>query len=140
MKKTLSEFKTFIMRGNIIDMAVGVIMGTAFGKIVTSIVQDILMPFIGIILGGINFASLSVTIRSSEIKYGVFIQNVIDFLIIAVCIFAIIKFLAIFTSKKRKEEEEAAKKKAEEEAAKEPEKSEEALLLIEIRDLLKNKD
>ena len=82
--KTLNEFKTFISRGNILDMAVGVIMGTAFSKIVTSIVNDIFLPLIGLLLGGLNFSGLSLQIRDTVIAYGAFIQNVIDFLIVAV--------------------------------------------------------
>lgn len=129
MKKTFDEFKAFIMRGNIVDMAIGVVMGTAFGKIVTAIVQNIFMPLVGVILGGVNFSELSITFRNSTIAYGAFIQSVIDFIIIAVCMFMLIKFMALFSRKKKQEEE-----------AKEPEppaKSDEAVLLEEIRDLLK---
>ena len=79
------EFKTFIMRGNVMDLAVGVIIGAAFGKIVTSLVNDILMPLIGVLLGKVNFTDLSVKIGSSTIKYGMFIQNIVDFLIVAFC-------------------------------------------------------
>ena len=126
MKKNLKEFKEFISKGNVVDMAVGVIIGGAFGKIVTSLVNDIIMPFIGLIIGGINFSTLSVTVGEATINYGIFLQNVIDFLIIAACIFTIIKILSRF---KRKNEET-------------PEpvvKSDEVLLLEEIRDLLKKK-
>ena len=77
------EFKKFISRGNVMDLAVGVIMGSAFGKIVSSLVSDIIMPIVGIISGGINFTNLSLTIGDANIKYGVFIQNVVDFLIIS---------------------------------------------------------
>ena len=132
IKKTLAEFKEFITKGNILDMAIGVVMGTAFGKIVTSVVNDLLMPLIGIMLGGLNFSALSITVRNSVITYGVLIQNIIDFLIVAVCLFFVIKMMAIFKRKKKKEE------KAAEEAAP-PQKSDEALLLEEIRDLLKEK-
>ncbi len=132
IKKTLAEFKEFITKGNILDMAIGVVMGTAFGKIVTSVVNDLLMPLIGIILGGLNFSALSITVRNSVITYGVLIQNIIDFLIVAVCLFFVIKMMAILKRKKKKEE------KAAEEAAP-PQKSDEALLLEEIRDLLKEK-
>ncbi len=125
----INEFKEFIKRGNVIDLAVGVVMGNAFGKIVTSIVSDILMPIIGVILGGINFTGLYFEIGDSVIKYGNFIQNVIDFLIIAVCIFFMIQVINKLTRKeKHKEEEKEEQPKAE--------PSEEAKLLMEIRDLL----
>ena len=129
--KTLNEFKTFISRGNILDMAVGVIMGTAFSKIVTSIVNDIFMPLIGLLLGGLNFSGLSVQIRDTVIAYGAFIQNVIDFLIVAVCLFLVIRFMAKLTAKKKAAEEAEAKQ------APAPAKSDEVVLLEEIRDLLK---
>ena len=87
MKKILKEFKEFISRGSVVDLAVGVIVGGAFSKIVTSLVNDVLMPIIGIILGGLNFSTLSIKIGEATIKYGAFIQNVIDFLIVAACIF-----------------------------------------------------
>jgi large conductance mechanosensitive channel len=85
------EFKAFIMRGNVIDLAVGVIIGGAFGKIVASLVNDILMPLIGLILGGVNFSSLAWTIGEASINYGMFLQTVVDFLIIATAIFFIVK-------------------------------------------------
>ena len=129
--KTLNEFKTFISRGNILDMAVGVIMGTAFSKIVTSIVNDIFMPLIGLLLGGLNFSGLSVQIRDTVIAYGAFIQNVIDFLIVAICLFLVIRFMAKLTAKKKAAEEAEARQ------APAPAKSDEAVLLEEIRDLLK---
>lgn len=87
----LKEFKEFISRGNVVDLAVGVIVGGAFGKIVTSLVNDILMPFIGMLLGGIDFSNLSLTIKDAKISYGMFIQNVIDFLIVAFCVFLFVK-------------------------------------------------
>lgn len=87
----LKEFKEFISRGNVVDLAVGVIVGGAFGKIVTSLVNDILMPFIGMLLGGIDFTNLTLTIKDSKIAYGMFIQNVIDFLIVAFCVFLFVK-------------------------------------------------
>ena len=127
--KELSAFKKFISRGNVIDMAVGVIIGGAFGKIVTSLVNDIIMPLIGLALGKIDFASLMFKIGETEIKYGVFIQTVVDFLIVAFCIFVVIQ---IFEKFKKKEAE-----KPEEPPA--IVKSDEAILLEEIRDLLKNK-
>lgn len=126
MKKNLKEFKEFISKGNVVDMAVGVIIGGAFGKIVTSLVNDIIMPFIGLIIGGINFSSLSVTVGEATINYGIFLQNVIDFLIIAACIFTIIKILSRFKRKKEEIPEPVVK-------------SDEVLLLEEIRDLLKKK-
>ena len=89
----IKEFKEFISRGNVVDLAVGVIIGGAFGKIVTSLVNDILMPIVGILLGGIDFSSLSITIKDAHILYGSFIQNVIDFLIVAFCIFLFVKFM-----------------------------------------------
>jgi large conductance mechanosensitive channel len=88
------EFKEFINRGNVVDLAVGVIIGGAFGKIVTSLVGDILMPIIGTLLGGLNFAALSITIGGATIAYGSFIQNIIDFVVIAFSIFIFIKFIS----------------------------------------------
>jgi len=85
------EFKAFIMRGNVIDLAVGVIIGGAFGKIVASLVNDILMPLIGLILGGVNFSGLAWKIKDASINYGMFLQSVVDFLIIATAIFFIVK-------------------------------------------------
>ena len=85
----MKEFKEFIAKGNILDMAIGVIIGGAFGKIVTSLVNDVLMPLIGIITGGIDFTTLSVKVGEAELLYGNFIQSVIDFLIVALCIFFI---------------------------------------------------
>ena len=99
MKKILKEFKEFISRGNVIDLAVGVIIGGAFGKIVTSLVNDVLMPLIGIILGGLDFTNLSLTIKDASINYGMFIQNIIDFLIVSACIFVMIKFINKFSKK-----------------------------------------
>lgn len=130
----IKEFKEFISRGNVMDMAVGVIMGNAFGKIVTSVVNDIIMPLIGVLIGGINFTNLSIEIGNSKIMYGNFIQNVIDFLIIAVCIFIFVKLINRLNNLhiKKKEEE---KPKPEKEV-----KTEEVLLLEEIRDLLKKEN
>ena len=119
---TLKEFKDFISKGNIFDMAVGVIIGGAFGKIVTSLVNDIIMPLVGIIIGGHDFTGLVAKVGDAEIAYGTFIQNIVDFLIVALCIFVIVKAMAKF-------------KKKEEAAPAEP--SEEILLLREIRDSLK---
>ena len=103
-------------------MAVGVIIGGAFGKIVTSLVNDILMPLIGVILGGLDFSSLAIKVGSARINYGLFIQSVVDFLIVAACIFSVIK---VFEKFKKAKKEEA------------PEKSDEVKLLEDIRDLLK---
>lgn len=123
MKKGIGEFKEFISRGNVVDMAVGVIIGSAFGKIVTSLVNDVLMPLIGIILGGLDFSNLSINIGDATILYGSFIQTIVDFLIVAFCIFMMIKFFEKF---KKKEEKQAVTTK-----------SDEVKLLEEIRDLLK---
>jgi len=89
----LKEFKSFIMRGNVMDLAVGVIIGGAFGKIVSSLVNDIIMPLIGLLIGGIDFSGLSFTLGSATVTYGVFINNLIDFLIIALVIFLMVKGL-----------------------------------------------
>lgn len=126
LTKEVSEFKTFISRGNVVDMAVGVIIGGAFGKIVSSLVNDILMPLIGVLLGGLDFSSLSIKIGDASLKYGSFIQTIIDFMIISFSIFAMIKLFERF---KKKEEPKVCEKK-----------NEEILLLEEIRDLLKKKN
>ena len=128
MKKFLQEFKTFIERGNVIDLAVGVVVGSAFGKIVSSLVDDIIMPLIGIIIGGIDFSNLSITVGKANIKYGFFINNVIDFFIVAFCIFILVKFVNKITSAKKKKEAKEEKTQV---------KGEEVILLEEIRDLLK---
>ena len=130
MSKFVDEFKEFAMRGNVMDMAVGVIIGGAFGKIVSSLVNDIIMPLIGLVTGGIDFSDLSVKVIDAEVKYGMFIQNVVDFLIVAFCIFMMIK--GINSLKKKHEEKPAA-------PAAPAEPSNEEKLLTEIRDLLKNK-
>lgn len=122
MKKTFQEFKEFIAQGNVVDMAVGVIIGGAFGKIVTALVDNILMPLVGMICGGINFSGLSVTVGSAVLQYGAFIQACIDFLIIAFCVFLFVKAIAKAMPKKEEEEEGP---------------SEEVQLLTQIRDLLK---
>lgn len=128
----IKEFKEFIMRGNVIDLAVGVIVGAAFQKIVSSLVDNILMPVVGMIIGGIDFTSLSVMVGTAEIKYGLFIQNIIDFLIVAFVLFLVVK--AMNTAKKTAEKKlKKEEKKAEEEA---PVKAEDIVLLEEIRDLL----
>ena len=130
MAKLVQEFKDFAMRGNVIDMAVGVIIGGAFGKIVSSLVDDMLMPIIGTLTGGINFTELAVNVGDAQIKYGMFLQNILDFIIVAFCVFLMIK--GINNLAKKKEEEAAAP-----EAPAEP--SAEEKLLTEIRDLLKEK-
>ena len=122
---TFQEFKQFIARGNVIDLAVGVIIGSAFGKIVSSIVDDILMPLIGVIIGGLDFSNLTIKVEDATIKYGLFIQNVIDFLIVSICIFFIIKIINKLSRKQTKEETII--------------KDEKTVLLEEIRDLLKEK-
>jgi large conductance mechanosensitive channel len=95
----VKEFKEFVMRGNVMDLAVGVIIGGAFGKIVASLVNDILMPLIGLIIGGIDFSSLAFTIGNAQVKYGSFINNIIDFIIIALVIFLMIKSINNLTKK-----------------------------------------
>ncbi|MFZ1569381.1 MAG: large-conductance mechanosensitive channel protein MscL [Thiolinea sp.] len=122
----LSEFKAFAMRGNVVDLAVGVVIGAAFGKIVTSLVNDIIMPPIGMLLGGVNFSDLSIALDEAGkvvIKYGAFIQTMIDFLIISMAIFLLIK--AINKVQKPKEAPPAGPTQEE--------------LLIQIRDILKTK-
>ena len=131
--KIFDEFKKFISRGNVIDMAVGVVMGTAFTKIINSLVANVVTPALSILTGKINVAKME--FKYSEdiiIGYGQFLQAIIDFLMISVCVFAMVK---IITGVREKFE-----KKVEEEPAPDPEPSEEVLLLSEIRDLLKNKD
>ncbi len=127
----LSEFKAFISRGNVLDMSVGVIMGAAFGKIVTALTQNIIMPVITLIAGKANVSELAVTIAATEFPYGLFLQAIIDFLFTAIALFAIIKMVNTISDKFKKPKEEEPKK--------EPEPSKEELLLTEIRDLLKNK-
>lgn len=137
MGKFLTEFKEFAMKGNVVDMAVGVIIGGAFGKIVSSLVNDIIMPLISLCTGGVNFTDNKLILRQATetdpeifLTWGVFVQSVVDFLIIAFCIFVAIRFMNKLknASKKAKEEEAAA-------APAEPTKEE--ALLTEIRDLLK---
>lgn len=121
----LKEFKEFISRGNVIDLAVGVVMGGAFSSIVTSLVNDMIMPFVGLIIGGIDFTNMSLKINDASINYGNFIQNIVNFLIIAASIFMFIKLINKISNKKKKE----AEKK----------KDPTVKLLEEIRDELKNK-
>lgn len=127
MKKFISEFKEFISKGNVLDMAVGVIIGGAFSKIVSSLVNDVMMPLIGIIIGGHDFTNLSIKVGNAKIMYGSFLQNVVDFLIVAFCLFTVIKIINRFKKKQEKNENK--------EKIKTP--SEEVILLSEIRDLLK---
>jgi large conductance mechanosensitive channel len=87
----LKEFKAFVLRGNVLDLAVAVIIGGAFGKIISSLVNDIIMPLIGIVMGGVNFTELTVTVGTAVVKYGTFIQTIVDFLIVAFVIFLIVK-------------------------------------------------
>lgn len=118
----IKEFKEFISKGNVLDLAVGVIIGGAFGKIVTSLVNDIIMPLLGIIIGGLDFKSLSFKINDSKIMYGMFIQNTIDFLLIALSIFLMIKLINKFKKPIKKETKSGPTTEQ---------------LLTEIRDLLK---
>lgn len=139
MSKFLTEFKEFAVKGNALDMAVGVIIGAAFGKIVSSIVDDIIMPPIGWLIGGVDFSNLKITLPAEQIaegvatqpatiNYGLFIQNVIDFLIVALCVFLLVKAINKLTKKKEQETPAAP-----------PAPSAEEKLLTEIRDLMKNK-
>lgn len=124
----INEFKIFISRGNVMDLAVGVIIGNAFSKIVTSLTDNILIPLVGALIGGLDFTNLSYTFnfwhKTIELKYGIFIQNTVDFLITALCIFIVIKILNKFFAKKEQKNSEVKK-------------SDEVLLLEEIRDILK---
>lgn len=128
----MQEFKAFAMRGNVVDLAVGIIIGTAFGKIISSLVTDVIMPPIGVLLGGIDFSGLALTLRDATatapavlIKYGVFINTIIDFVIVAFAIFLLIKGLN--------------KMKKEQAAAPPPPPPAQEVLLTEIRDLLKKR-
>ncbi len=141
MKSTfLSDFKKFAMRGNVIDMAVGVIIGGAFGKIVSSLVADVIMPVIGLLVGGVNFTDLKWVMKKATeesdavtLNYGNFLQVTFDFLIIAFSIFVFIRLLTKLTERKKAEEPAPAPAPA-------PEPSDEVKLLSEIRDLLKKED
>lgn len=130
VKKEASEFKKFISRGNVVDLAVGVVVGGAFTAISTSLVNDIITPFIGIIIGGLDLSNLALQIGDAKIAYGSFIQSIIDFLLIAISIFVVIR---LFEKLKHKETKKEEKK---EEPSK---KNDEVVLLEEIRDLLKDK-
>jgi large conductance mechanosensitive channel len=122
----VKEFREFAIKGNVIDLAVGVIIGAAFGKIVSSVVEDMVMPLIGTLLGGLNFAALTVTVGSATIKYGKFLQTCVDFLIIAWAIFIAVK---IINRMKRQEPEVVV----------EVVQPRQEVLLEEIRDLLKDR-
>ena len=138
-KGFVQEFKTFISRGNVVDMAVGVIIGSAFTKIVNSLVNDVIMPMLGVITGGVNFADLKYVITPGTeevaevaVKYGQFIQNIIDFLLIAIVVFVMVKMInRMRDAAKKKEEEKPAEPVAP------PPTPEDILLLREIRDSLK---
>jgi len=130
----LSEFKDFAIKGNVVDMAVGIIVGAAFGKIVSSFVKDVIMPPLGVMMGGVNFSDLAVVIQEAAgevpvvaIKYGLFIQTIVDFVIVALAIFMAVKVM----NSLKKKEQEAPKE--------DPKPSNEEVLLTEIRDLLQNK-
>jgi len=127
MKNFAEEFKAFAMKGNVVDLAVAVVIGAAFGKIVTSLVTNIVTPLIGALLGGVNFSVLSVEVGESVIMYGAFLQSIFDFIIIAFAVFMAIKVLSKL---KKKEEEKPEEEKVEK-------VSEEVLLLREIRDNLR---
>lgn len=126
MKNFLNEFKTFAMKGNVMDLAIGVIIGGAFGKIVSSLVDNVLMPIIGALIGGANFDSFSVTIGTATLKYGMFISAVIDFAIIALVLFMMVRLM---NKMKKKQESSGAPE----------EKPADIRLLEEIRDTLKNR-
>ena len=144
MKKFFSEFKEFAMRGNVVDMAVGVIIGAAFGKIVSSLVNDIIMPLIGVVTGGMNFTDYKLVVQKAvmdgqeiikpevTMNWGAWVQTVVDFLIVAYCIFVMIKFINNLRKKAERQKEAEA-----EPAPAAPEPTKEEQLLAEIRDLLK---
>ncbi|WP_212936088.1 large-conductance mechanosensitive channel protein MscL [Bacillus hominis] len=127
-----NEFKKFAFKGNVIDLAVGVVIGAAFGKIVSSLVKDIITPLLGMVLGGVDFTDLKVTFGKSSIMYGNFIQTIFDFLIIAAAIFMFVKVFNKLTSKREEEEEEKIEEI--------PEPTKEEVILGEIRDLLKQQN
>lgn len=133
-KGFIGEFKEFIARGNVMDLAVGVIVGNAFSKIVTSLTDNILMPLVGVAVGGFDFSKMSYTFelfdRTVDLKYGIFIQNTVDFIITAFCIFMVVKIMNKVFKKKEEEKVEPPK----------PEKSNQELLLEEIRDILKDNE
>ncbi|EFS3570598.1 large conductance mechanosensitive channel protein MscL [Listeria monocytogenes] len=124
MKKMLVEFRDFALKGNVLDLAVAVVIGAAFGKIVSSLVDNIIMPLVGVLLGGLDFTDLSFKVGKSVIQYGAFIQSIVDFIIIAFAIFIFVKVLTSFIKKKKQTVEETPVPPTEE-------------YLKEIRDLLK---
>ncbi len=126
MKKFLEEFKKFIAKGNVLDLAIAVVIGNAFNKIVSSLVDDIIMPLVGVIIGGIHFEGIKVTVGNASIMVGSFIQNIVDFLIVALTIFIVVKIFNKLSKKKEEKKEE-------------PKKPDDIKLLEEIRDLLKDK-
>ncbi|WP_167629170.1 large conductance mechanosensitive channel protein MscL [Listeria valentina] len=128
MKKFVQEFKEFALKGNVVDLAIGVVIGAAFGKIVSSLVDNIIMPLVGMVLGGLDFTELSVKIGDATLKYGLFIQSIVDFLIVALALFVFIKVLLSLSRRRNAEEEEA-----------EPEVTPSEEYLKEIRDLLQEK-
>ena len=130
VEKEIGEFRTFISRGAVLDMAIGVIIGGAFSKIVSSLVDDIFMPLLGVVLGGLDFSGLSIRIGDASIMYGSFIQSIVDFLIIAICIFVIVKIVTNIRGR-------ADKRLGIEHKKEEKKKDEQVVLLEEIRDLLK---
>jgi len=136
MKKFFSEFRQFAMKGNVIDMAVGVMIGSAFSKIVSSLVADIFTPLVSLLLGHINFAQLAWTVTfdgsTITVAYGQFIQNVIDFIIMALCIFCFVKAI-----NKMKDSLDKLSKEKQAKQEESPKASDETKLLTEIRDLLK---
>ena len=130
MKKFFAEFRTFIARGNVIDLAVGMIVGTAFTTIVKSLVDDMVMPFIGWLIGGMDFTAMKISLsEEASINYGTFVQNIISFLASAFVVFCMVKLV-----------NKIHKKKEEEKKPEPPKVSDEAKLLAEIRDLLKKED
>lgn len=126
MKKIIAEFKEFAIKGNMLDMAIGVIIGAAFKSIVDSLVNDIFMPFVGILIGGRDFSGLSLKIGEATINYGMLIQNIVNFLIVAVCLFMLVKAVNMLKRKKEEVEAEPVEEK----------KPEDIQLLEEIRDVL----
>ncbi|MCA9355176.1 large-conductance mechanosensitive channel protein MscL [Candidatus Kaiserbacteria bacterium] len=129
MKGFIEEFKAFAVKGNVIDLAVAVVIGAAFGKIVSSLVTNIITPFIGLLMGGIDFTGLEYTIGDEAITYGVFIQSIVDFIIVAMVIFLVVKAINKAQNLGKEEEEEKEKKPTE--------PAEDIKLLREIRDILK---
>ena len=129
MRNLIEEFKTFAVKGNVIDLAVAVVIGAAFGKIVSSLVDNIVMPLVGVFLGGINFSNLSFSVDNAVVTYGVFMQSIVDFLIVAFVIFLVVK--AINKASKLGDDEEP------EQEDKPAEPTEEVKLLREIRDSLR---